>query len=68
MPKLLDGEQEAQLIALRLGPSQEGYRNWSLRLLAQLVVALGIADSMSHETARKTLKKTASRVASRSTG
>ena len=29
--KLLDGEQEAQLIALRLGPPPEGYGNWSLR-------------------------------------
>ena len=61
VPKLLDGEQEAQLIALRLGPPPEGYGNWSLRLLAHRVVALGIAASSSHETARQTLKKTALR-------
>ena len=66
--KLLDGEQEAQLIALRLGPPPEGYGNWSLRLLAQQVVALGIADSISHETARQTLKKTGSAEISWSTG
>ncbi len=66
--KLLDGEQEAQLIALRLGPPPEGYGNWSLRLLAQQVVALGIVGSISHETARQTLKKTASAETSWSTG
>ncbi len=68
VPKLLDGEQEAQLIALRLGPPPEGCGNWSLRLLAQQVVALGIADSISQEAARKTLKKTAPVAATFSTG
>ena len=58
--KLLDGEQEAQLIAVRLGPPPKGYGNWSLRLLAQQAVALGIAGSISHETVRQTLKETAS--------
>ena len=58
VPKLLDGEQEAQVIALRTGPPPEGYANWSLRLLARRVVALAIVDSISHETVRRTLKKT----------
>lgn len=57
--KALDGEQEAKVIALRLGQPPEGYSNWSLRLLAEQVVELGIVDSVSHETLRKTLKKTA---------
>ena len=35
VPKLLDGEQESQVIALRLGPPPKGYANWSLRLLAR---------------------------------
>lgn len=68
VPKLLDGEQEARVIALRLGTPPEGYGNWSLRLLARRVVELGVVDSISHETVRKTLKKTASRGASCSTG
>lgn len=56
--KKLDGKQEAQVIALRLGDPPEGYANWSLRLLAEQVVELGIVeDSISHETLRKTLKK-----------
>ena len=55
--KVLDGEQEAQVIALRLGPPPAGYANWSLRLLARKVVELGIVESLSHETVRQTLKK-----------
>ena len=58
-PKKLDGEQEAQVIAMRLGSPPKGYANWSLRLLARKVVELGIVESVSHETMRQTLKKTA---------
>jgi homeodomain-containing protein len=57
--KLLNGEQEARVIATRLGPPPKGYANWTLRLLARKVVELGIAASASHETVRRTLKKTA---------
>lgn len=56
--KILGGQQEAQVIALRLGPPPKGYANWTLRLLARKVVALEIAESISHETVRRTLKKT----------
>lgn len=55
---LLDGKQEAQIIATRLGPPPKGYSKWTLRLLARKVVELEIVDSISHETVRKTLKKT----------
>ena len=58
-PKLLDGEQEAKLIAMRLGQPPAGYANWTLRLLARKVVELELAESISHETVRRTLKKTA---------
>lgn len=57
--KRLDGEQEAQIIALRLGQPPQGFANWSLRLLAEQVVELAIVDAVSHETLRKMLKKTA---------
>ena len=57
-PKILDGKQEAQVIALRLGKPPAGFANWSLRLMAQQIVELKIADSISHETVRTTLKKT----------
>lgn len=56
-PKILDGQQEAKVIALRLGDPPVGFANWSLRLLADQVVALEIADSISYETVRRTLKK-----------
>ena len=55
---VLDGKQQAQVIALRLGPPPKGFANWSLRLLAEKVVELEIVDSVSHETVRRTLKKT----------
>ena len=56
--KLLDGEQEARVIATRLGSPPKGYANWTLRLLARKVVELEIVDSISYETVRRTLKKT----------
>ncbi len=56
--KLLNGKQEAKIIATRLGSPPKGYANWTLRLLARKVVELGIVDSVSHETVRRTLKKT----------
>lgn len=56
--KLLDGTQEAQVIAMRLGSPPKGYANWSLRLLARKVVELEIVETVSHETVRQTLKKT----------
>lgn len=55
--KLLDGKQEAQVIALRLGTPPKGYANWTLRLLARRVVELKIAPAVSYETVRRTLKK-----------
>jgi hypothetical protein len=57
--KLLDGEQEAKVIALRLGEPPAGFANWSLRLLAEKVVELSIVESVSYETVRQTIKKTA---------
>lgn len=56
--KTLDGKQEAEVIALRLGKPPVGFANWTLRLLAGQIVQLEIADSISHETVRRTLKKT----------
>jgi transposase len=57
--KVLDGAQEAKVIALRLGSPPLGFANWTLRLLAEQVVALEIVESISHETLRRMLKKTA---------
>ena len=56
--KLLDGEQEAKIIAMRLGTPPKGYGKWTLRLLARKVVELEIIGSVSYQTVRRTLKKT----------
>lgn len=55
-PKL-NGDQEAKIIALRLGSPPKGFSNWSLRLLQSTVVELSIVDSVSPETLRRSLKK-----------
>jgi hypothetical protein len=55
--KLLDGQQEAKVIALRLGSPPPGFSNWTLRLLASELMALEIVPSISYETVRRTLKK-----------
>ena len=57
-PKLLDGRQEAAIIAMRLGPATKGSANGSLRWLTRRVVELGAVEKVSHETVRNTLKKT----------
>jgi len=54
----LDGKAEAHLIAITCGPAPDGRSRWTLRLLADQVVALGHVESVSHETVRQTLKKT----------
>ena len=57
--KLLNGNEEAKVIAMRLGSPPAGYGKWTLRLLARKVVELEIVKTISHETVRRTLKKTA---------
>ena len=54
----LDGRAEARLIALACSEAPDGRARWSMRLLADQAVELGIVDAVSHETVRKTLKKT----------
>ncbi len=54
----LDGRAEAHLIALACSDAPEGRDRWSMRLLADKAVELGIVEEVSHETVRKALKKT----------
>jgi hypothetical protein len=56
--KILDGEKEAKVIALCCGARPAGHARWTLRLLAERIVELDIAESISHETVRQCLKKT----------
>jgi len=54
----LDGAQEAQWIALACNAPPEGRASWTLRLLADRLVALEVVDTISPECVRMTLKKT----------
>jgi hypothetical protein len=54
----LDGDAEAHLIALACSKSPQGSSRWTLRLLANRMVALEYVESVSYQTVRRTLKKT----------
>ena len=56
--RTLDGDGEARLIALACGQAPEGRSRWTLRLLADRMVALEYVDEVSYQTVRRTLKKT----------
>lgn len=53
----LDGDGEAHLIALACSESPEGSARWTLRLLADRMVALEHIDELSYQTVRRVLKK-----------
>ncbi|ODT34880.1 MAG: transposase [Niabella sp. SCN 42-15] len=54
----VDGDFEAHLVALSCSKAPQGYVRWSLRMLADKMVELNYAESVSHETVRQVLKKT----------
>ena len=49
---LMDGLQEAHLLALACSRPAQGHRRWSLRLLASKMVRLEYIESVSHVTVR----------------
>lgn len=59
-PPRLDGRQQAHVVALACRVAPEGHTHGTLRLLADRVVELGLADAISHETGRRGLNKTPS--------
>ena len=60
VPRIFDGEKEAKLIALACSKPPRGRVRWTLRLLENKVVELGIVDHASDSTIGRALKKTAS--------
>lgn len=54
---IVTGEKEARIIALGCSQAPEGYSKWSVRLLQNKVIELGIMESVSRETIRRLLKK-----------
>jgi transposase len=58
--RIFDGEKEAKLIALACSKPPKGRARWTLRLLENKVVELGIVEHASDSTIGRTLKKTVS--------
>lgn len=61
-PKL-DAKGEAHLIALACSEAPEDRESWTMQLLADHMVELGIVEEISDETVRRTLKKKAKAMA-----
>jgi hypothetical protein len=57
---IFDGEKQAKLTALACSTPPQGYARWSLRLLEEKVVELGIVYQASDSTIGRVLKKTRS--------
>jgi len=66
--RIFDGEKEAKLIALACSKPPKGRARWTLRLLENKVVELGIVERASDSTIGRTLKKTLSSPIAASTG
>ena len=56
--RALDGEQEAQLIALTCSAAPQGRKRWTLQLLKERLIQREVVDVIGMETIRRTLKKT----------
>jgi transposase len=56
-PRLLDGRQEAHVIALACSEPPAGRARWTLQLLAERLVELQIVEAICDETVRRTLKR-----------
>lgn len=65
---LLDARGEAHLVAVACSKAPEGRETWTMQLIADRLVELGIVESISGETVRRRLKKTNSSPGRRSSG
>lgn len=57
-PPKFNGKSMAKITAIACSKPPEGHARWSLRLLADRVVALDIVESISYQSIRNILKKT----------
>jgi hypothetical protein len=65
---IFDGEKEARLTALACSAPPEGHARWTLRLLEDKVVELGIVERASDNTIGRVLKKTRFSLTAKSNG
>ena len=57
VPPKIDGEKEAQIIAIACSTPPDGCARWTLKLIAEKAVELEIVDSLSLMTVSRLLKK-----------
>lgn len=65
---IFDGEKEARLIQLACSTPPDGHSRWSLRLLEEKVVELGIVEKASDSTIGRVFKKTNFNLTARNSG
>jgi transposase len=58
--KIIDGSQEARLIAIACSEIPTGKNKWTLQMLADKMVELNYVEQVSRESIRQVLKKTKS--------
>ncbi len=66
--RIVNGEDEARIIALACGEPPEGFSRWTVRLLTNRIVELDIVPSIGRETVRTTLKQPTLSLTCRSSG
>ena len=57
-PPGITGEERAKITALACSEPPQGYGRWSLRLLADKIVEMGVCEHISHTEVADILKKT----------
>jgi transposase len=57
-PPVISSEAKARITALACSDAPEGHARWTLRLLADKAVEVGLVDSISYKTCGEILKKT----------
>ncbi len=67
-PPVLDARQDAFLVAYACSQPPEGRETWTMQLLADKLVTLGIVEQISDETVRLRLKKTKRSLGSKMSG
>ena len=67
-PAKLDGKAEAVVVALACSPTPDGAARWTAKMLANRLVELAVAESVSEDTVLRVLKKVPSSRGRRSRG
>lgn len=57
-PRIIQGDEEAHLIAICCSEAPEGRTRWTLNLLSDKLVEMGVVNKVSASTVGRALKKT----------